>query len=64
MELLKGKNGTISSKRVIGVILFLVIIVMTLAEQLFGKEINFQVFASLLGSATTLIGIGVFETKK
>lgn len=64
MELIKGINGTTSSKRVIGIVLFVVIIIMTLAEQLFGKVINFQVFASLLGSATTLLGMGVFEKKK
>lgn len=64
MELLQGANGTTSSKRVIGIVLFLVIIVMVLAEQLFGKPINFQVFASILASATVLIGAGVFEKKK
>lgn len=63
MDILKGKEGNVSSKRVIGILLFIVIMIMVLAEQLLGKPINFQVFVSLLSSATALIGIGTFEKK-
>ena len=63
MDIFKGASGMTSSKRIIGFCLFIVIIVMVLAEQLFGKTINFNVFASILASATTLIGVGVFERK-
>ena len=60
-DMFKGINGQTSSKRVIGFVLFIVIMIMVLAEQLFNLPINFNVFASLLASATTLIGVGVFE---
>ena len=63
MDIFKGASGVTSSKRVIGFCLFVVIMIMVLAEQLFKLPINFNVFASLLASATTLIGVGTFEKK-
>ena len=63
MEIFKDTSGKISSKRIMGFVLFLVIIVMVLVEQIIGKAMNFQVFVSLLAAASGLIGLTAFERK-
>ena len=63
MEIFKDVSGKTSSKRIMGYILFLVIIVMTLLEQVTDKAMNFQVFVSLLGAAVSLVGLTAFERK-
>ena len=75
MSLYKDVNGKVSSKRVWGVRFlavslgmaitwFFIMMVAYLRNVIFEVEFPYEMFLGLLGTGTTLLGVGTFERPK
>ncbi len=62
MSIIKDASGQkLSSKRVLGVTYLIVGLLMALASLIPGVEVQFDILLIVVGTGTSLLGLGVFE---
>lgn len=64
-EMMSGANGRLSSKRIIGGFILLVLLVVIVIDTFWGKPNTWlgEAFITMLVGAFSLFGIGVFEKR-
>lgn len=64
-EMMSGANGRLSSKRILGTFILLVLLTVIVIDSFWGSPNNWlgEAFITMLIGAFSLLGIGVFEKR-